>query len=184
MAPRQIHENLASALRALWSLARTGWMLRGVPPSAAETVAQHSHLSAMLALELAAEALERGVEVDPLRAAAIAVVHDAAEAWVGDIPKPAGLDEAKEAAEDAAIASAPLSALAKSLHREYQEGATREALIARAAELLATHVAARWYKSLGYPVDDILENTLAAAREAAGRAGASEALEAVLERLG
>ncbi len=181
--PREIHGTLSSALRALASLARTGWMLRGVPPSQAETVAQHSYLSAILALELAWEASKRGATVDPLRAAAIALIHDAAEAWVGDIPKPAGLDEAKEAAEDAAIQAAPLSPLAKRLHAEYQERSSREALIARAAELLATHVAATWYKGLGYPVDDILENTLAGARKAAEQAGAAEAFEALLSRL-
>jgi putative hydrolase of HD superfamily len=181
---RDLHGSLGSALRALYSLARTGWMLRGVPPSAAETVAQHSFLSAVLALELAWEASRRGLRVDPLHAAAVALLHDVAEAWVGDIPKPAGLDEAKEAAEDAAVEAAPLSPLAKGLHREYQERSTPEARLARAAELLATHLAAVWYRSLGYPVDDILANTLSAARGEAEAAGASEAFEALLERLG
>ena len=184
MGVEEVHGSLGSVLRALYNLARTGWMLRGVPPSQAETVAQHSFLASILALELAEEARHRGVEVDPLRASAIALLHDAAEAWVGDIPKPAGLEEAKVEAEGRAIASAPLSGLAKGLYREFNERSTREALIARAAELLATHLAASWYRGLGYPVDDILENTLAAARRAAGEAGAGEALESLLVRLG
>jgi len=180
-----VHDSLSSALRALNSLARTGWMLRGVPPSQAETVAQHSYTAAVLALELAWEARSRGVEVDPLRASVIALLHDFAEAWVGDIPKPAGLEAAKLAAEERAIeGEAPLSPLAKSLYREFNESRTREALIARAAELLATHLAATWYAGLGYPVDDILENTLRAAIKVAEKAGVGEAFKALLERLG
>jgi putative hydrolase of HD superfamily len=179
-----VHRDLGSVLRALYNLARTGWMLRGVPGCSAETVAQHSFTAAVIALELAWEARERGLEVDPLKASVIALLHDVAEAWIGDIPKPAGLDDVKVKLEDKAIDSSPLSPLAKSLYHEFNDRSTPEAAIARAAELLATHLTATWYKGEGYPVDDILANTLDSARRVAKEAGFRDALESLLSKLG
>jgi putative hydrolase of HD superfamily len=179
-----VHADLGSVLRALNRLARTGWMLRGIPGCSAETVAQHSFTAAVLALELAWEARGRGLEVDPLKASAIALLHDVAEAWVGDIPKPAGLDEVKVRLEDEAVESSPLSPLAKSLYHEFNSHSTLEAAVARAAELLATHLAATWYKGEGYPVDDILANTLDSARRVAREAGFEDALDVLISKLG
>jgi len=184
MGLSDVHGSLGSVLRALNNLSRTGWMLRGVPGCNAETVAQHSFTAALIALELAWEARGRGFEVDPLRASVIALLHDVAEAWMGDIPKPAGLEEVKARLEDEAVESSPLSPLAKSLYHEFNSRSTVEAAIARAAELLATHLAATWYRGEGYPVDDILSNTLDTARKVAREAGFSDALEALLSRLG
>ncbi len=132
------------------SLARTGWMLRGVPPSMAETVSSHSFAAAVLALELA-----QRLGADPYRAAAIALVHDIAEARVGDIAKVSGIDEAKRSAELRALDELEVSGLVRSLVREFYESKSDEALVARAADLAATILASRYYRSLGLPVDEI-----------------------------
>lgn len=137
------------------SLARTGWMLRGVPPSMAETVSSHSFAAALLALELA-----RRVGVDPYRAAAIALVHDLAETRVGDIAKVSGIDEAKRSAELRALDELEVSDLVRSLVREFYESKSDEAVIARAADLAATVMASRYYRSLGLPVDEIEQSSL------------------------
>lgn len=168
---------------ALTSLARSGWMMRGIPSSMAESVASHIASAALLAIELAWEARRRGVDASPERAAALAVVHDIAEAWVGDIPKPAGV-EGKEEAETQAVESSGLSRAVKELYREFSESKSIEAVIARIAERLATYSMALHYKSLGYPVDDIIESSLRDAMEKARRAGLEEALRGMAERLG
>ncbi len=73
---------LLRTLAALKPLKRTGWIDRGVPPEEVESVADHSLLTALAAWILAAE--------DPLldreRVLKLALVHDLAEALIGDAP--------------------------------------------------------------------------------------------------
>lgn len=168
---------------ALSSIARSGWMMRGIPPGMAETVAAHTAAAALLAIELAWEAWREDPKVSPERAAALAVVHDVAEAWVGDIPRPAGV-EGKEEAEMEAVQGSMLSEKAKLLYREFTEASSLEAVIARVAEKLATYTMALHYRSLGYPVDDIIESSLREALANAERAGLAGALRRMVERLG
>lgn len=70
--------DFATAAGRLKLTLRSGWVQHGVP--GAESVADHSHRVAVLAL---AGAASEGL--DGALAAAIAVVHDLAEASVGDI---------------------------------------------------------------------------------------------------
>jgi len=65
---------------------RTGWVLKGINPC--ESVAEHSHRMGMLALLFAGDA-----KIDVMRACAMALVHDLAEALVGDIAPSQGVDE-------------------------------------------------------------------------------------------
>lgn len=123
-------------LLALERLPRTGWLCAGVP--APESVAAHAFGAALLALALGPAAAP---PLDADRAAALLVVHDAPEAWLGDIPRrgaaflPAG---AKRAAEDAIAEEllGALSPLARERYDEYQRGATREARFARLCDRL------------------------------------------------
>ncbi len=175
--------SLGSALRGVYNLARTGWMLRGVPPSQAETVASHSYASAVIAFELAVEASRRGLRVDPYRAAAIALLHDLAESIIGDISRRAGLGEAKRRAEEEAYEALDVSEEAKSLYREFEDFSTPEARVARIAELLATHWMAVEYSCRGFDVGEIAESTLREAEVLAGDGALGEALKSMLERL-
>ena len=124
-----------------------------------------------------------GLRVSPEKAAALALVHDVAEAWVGDIPKPAGV-EGKEEAELRAVESSRLSPHTVALYREFASRASLEARIARVAEKLATYTMALNYAARGYRVDDIIESSLSDALREAEEAGVSEALRAACERLG
>ncbi|MGC9210214.1 MAG: HD domain-containing protein [Acidilobus sp.] len=137
------------------SLARTGWMLRGVPASIAESVSSHSFAAALIALELA-----QRLGLDPYRSAAIALVHDIAESRIGDIAKVANIDEAKRSAEATALDSLEVSAVIKGLVREYYDGNSDEALLARAADLAATLLVSRYYRRLGFDVSEIEETSV------------------------
>ena len=150
---------LAETLEAASALARTGWMLRGVPHQLAESVAEHSFWAAVIALELSSIARSLGIDVSPERVASIALVHDLAEALMGDIAKVSGISDAvKEEAERKAIDMLPLSAVARSLMLEFMERRSVEARLAKAAEELATLLRARSYIRVGYDVSDIYNN--------------------------
>jgi len=78
----------ALTMGKLKTLPRTGWALRGIAPC--ESVADHSHRVSALALLLA------GTGVDVVRACAMGLVHDLAEAVVGDIAPSQGVDEERK----------------------------------------------------------------------------------------
>ncbi|MGC9071667.1 MAG: HD domain-containing protein [Acidilobus sp.] len=170
---------LTDIINSSRSLVRTGWMLRGVPASAAESVASHSFAAALIALELA-----QRLGLDPYRSAATALVHDIAEARIGDIAKVAGIDEAKRSAEDAALEDLEVSELIKDLVREYNGARTDEALVARAADLAATLVVSKYYMKLGFEVGEIEESSVRGLRSLAESWGLGDKLLQALRELG
>ncbi len=156
----------------LKALPRTGWLHRGVPEEEAESVADHSFRTALLAwLAAAAEpALDRE------RVLKLALTHDLAEALAGDPTPydPAGLPAsadaearraflnrrlvrsdarraAKQAAEAAAMASLAadlpphLAAELAALWAELDEGTTAEARFVKQADKLEAYLQSREY---------------------------------------
>jgi putative hydrolase of HD superfamily len=108
-------------------LPRTGWILAGVTPP--ESVAGHVLGVAQLALALAPR-------VDPPldlgRVLAMALVHDAAEVWSGDLPRRAAraLPAGAKASLDAVLGEevlGPLGPAAQTAGAEYRARRTREA---------------------------------------------------------
>jgi putative hydrolase of HD superfamily len=174
---------LGEVLIALSGLARTGWMLRGVPGGIAESVAEHLFTSALIAYELSVEARRHGFDVDPKRATVMALSHDLAEAIVGDISRRAGIIEAKEAAEARAFEALEVSLDLKELYREYVDGSTLEAVLVRVSDNLATYAKARFYARLGYRVEGIAEDSLGRALELASLKGLDGVVKRFLERL-
>src|SRR2546426_10148380 len=75
-------------LQRLNRLERTGWTLRGLP-SGTESVAAHSFGVSVTAMMLADEIKARGVGVEVERVLRMALLHDWAEARVGDMPRTA-----------------------------------------------------------------------------------------------
>ncbi len=136
-------------------------MQRGVPPSIGETVAQHSFEAALLAMDMAFILREEGFEVDPYKAAAMAVVHDLAEAVVGDIPRwtSVRLRGLKDELELEAVGEMGLDGGFKDLLAEYVAGSSLEANLVKLADHVSTCVQARRYMESGFRVDDIYENT-------------------------
>ena len=73
---------LLTLLQGLTRVPRTGWLDRGVPVADAEAVADHSYLTALIAWTLAFD--DPGLDAD--RVLKLAMIHDLAEAIVGDAP--------------------------------------------------------------------------------------------------
>ncbi len=74
--------DLLTLLIELKRIRRTGWLDRGATPDSVESVADHSYLTALIAW---LTALDRP-ELDAGRVLKLAMVHDIAEAIIGDLP--------------------------------------------------------------------------------------------------
>lgn len=159
-------------LQRLKGLERTGWMLRGIQPGA-ESVADHSYGVALAAMLLADELIARGVSVNVERVLRMALLHDWAEARVGDMPRTAtgyfGA-EVRRRAERAAfddltggLKSKEVAEKYGELHEDYEERASLEARLVKAADVI-----------------DLLVQTLAFER--AGVRGLDEFWDGVEER--
>jgi putative hydrolase of HD superfamily len=125
---------------------RAGWALRGIADP--ESVAEHSHRMALLALVLAPRAEP---PLDAARCVAMALVHDLAEALVGDITPFDGVEaEEKRRREEEAMRT--LAALAGdgeplALWREYAAAGTPEARFVKELDRLETVLQASEYGS-------------------------------------
>jgi putative hydrolase of HD superfamily len=135
---------LLTDLQRLKRLDRTGWVLRGLAPGA-ESVAAHSFGVACAAMMLADECRARGVELNVERVLRLALLHDLAEARTGDMPRTMAKyygEGARRAAEGAAFEDliAGLEGELKDeynrLHAEYEERASVEARLVKAADIV------------------------------------------------
>ncbi|HEU4325950.1 MAG TPA: HD domain-containing protein [Roseiflexaceae bacterium] len=151
-----MHEQTAEALLELYRHAvtlklmpRAGWLQRGVAQP--ESVAEHSFGVALLALLAGdgAEGLDRG------KILAIALLHDLAEATLGDLPASARRlfgAEAKHAAERRAMEEL-LAGLPQAdylaLWDEYARGASSEARLVKGLDRIEMLVQALAYERAG-----------------------------------
>ncbi|HDN75543.1 MAG TPA: HD domain-containing protein, partial [Acidilobales archaeon] len=151
----------------LYNLVRTGWLLRGIPPSQAETVAQHTFLVAFTSLMISRDVISKGLSVDLGKVLSMALVHDIPEAVEGDIVKwvkdRVRGDVNKLDLE--ALSELGLNDL-KDLMLELNSEGSVEALIVKICDNLATYIQGRVYYELGFKeVNDILEGSLSSINE-------------------
>lgn len=144
------YARLAERIVSLKMLPRTGWLQRGI--SAAESVAEHSFGVATLALVFTAA----DDTFDRERLLALALVHDLAEALLGDLPFSARRlvgESVKRDAERRAIAelcdALPGGDHLELLWEEYAAGTTREARFVKALDRVETLVQALVYERAG-----------------------------------
>lgn len=129
-------------LQRLKRLERTGWTLRGLP-NGTESVAAHSFGVSVTAMMLADKIKALGLDVDIERVLKMALLHDWAEARVGDMPRTAtnyfGAD-VRKLAETAAFADIvdALGAEAeyKNLYQDYEERDSLESRLVKAADII------------------------------------------------
>ncbi len=151
---------------ALKELRREGWVRRGVREP--ESVADHSYNLALLSMLLAAE---RGL--DPFRAAAIAIIHDLAEAVTGDIPpseKRSNTDyvEAEKEAMRRIVEKTPaeIGSLILQLYNEYASQSGEEARLVKQLDKLEMALQAIVYEREGRAAKGLAEEfTLSALQE-------------------
>jgi putative hydrolase of HD superfamily len=131
-------------LQRLKRLDRTGWVLRGLPPGA-ESVAAHSYGVALAAMLLADECAARGVGVNVERVLRLALLHDLAETRTGDMPRTVADyygREARRHAERSAFDDITRGLGARrgefyaELHEDYEERASLEARLVKAADVI------------------------------------------------
>ena len=129
-------------LQRLKNLDRTGWALRGLP-ARTETVASHSFGVSVAAMLLADELLTHGIQVDSARMLRMALLHDWAEARIGDMPRTATEyfgSEARKKAELAAFVdiikeSGGGASIYRELYDDYERRGTLEARLVKAADV-------------------------------------------------
>jgi putative hydrolase of HD superfamily len=129
-------------LQRLKRLDRTGWILRGLP-NGTESVAAHSFGVAVTSMLLADELQKRDVKIDVEKLIRIALLHDWAEARVGDMPRTATAyfgAETRRRAETAAFADIVhhLSNRVRydELYNDYEHRESVEARLVKAADIL------------------------------------------------
>src|SRR5690242_11487612 len=130
-------------LQRLKRLDRTGWVLRGFA-SGTESVAAHSFGVGVTAMLLADELRAQSVSIDVEKVLRLALLHDWAEARVGDMPRTSTLyfgAEARKQAETAAFRDlteslGQNSAQYANLYHEYEERDTLEARLVKAADVI------------------------------------------------
>ncbi len=159
---------LLDRINDLKRLPRTGWLLAGITP--AESVADHSFATALLALILA-EAINADLpaaQLDvPLNLALvmrIALLHDLAESMLTDLPhratdlvSPAVKRDAEHAAMSAITRDLPAGSVWVSDWQAYAAGSSPEARLVRDADKLElAHQALRYAQSGRRDLDEFL----------------------------
>lgn len=124
------------ALDPLGDLPRTGWLLRGISPC--ESIASHSLAVSLLVAMLVDACRAEGMTVDGEAALRMALVHDAPEAKLGDVPMPVKtteLDAALHVVEER-LAAELLPPALKAAWSDAEAGASLEAKLVKAADKL------------------------------------------------
>ena len=134
---------LARLAGALKQVRRRGWVLRGVTEP--ESVADHSFRTALLALVLARDdSFDRG------RCVAMALVHDLAEAVVGDITPYDGISREEKRRREREALSRLADNLGDTelleLWEEFEAGETAEARLVRQLDVAETILQAHEYR--------------------------------------
>ena len=144
--------NLFYEAGRLKAVKRSGWWLCGVKDP--ESVAEHSHRAALIAYCLAKTEGLSFAQAE--HCAALCVFHDLPEARVGDAHKVAQRYSdsksacAKAAKEQADSAPKEVGNGYALLFEEFEKQKTREAIIAKDADLLECCAQAREYEELGF----------------------------------
>ena len=161
----QVVLDLIEEIGVLKNLPRTGWRFRGIKD--AESVADHCYRVSLLSMILADVLTEQDVPLDVEKVMRLALLHEVAEARIGDLPFPALEyipEEVKKVGERAAVESifehfGPLQQKYIQLWEEFEEGTSIEGKLVRAADKLELMIQVLEYEKIGYrSLDKFWEN--------------------------
>lgn len=133
----------------LKQLYRQGWLRRGLPPQRCETVAEHTFALAVLAMLLCDRLYP---QLDTLRVVRLALLHDFAEIFAGDIIPADGLplvekqDRERQAIRQV-FAGQPQGERYLALWEEFEAGQTPEAQLVRQLDRLEMALQAAVYRA-------------------------------------
>lgn len=144
--------DILERLNELKKTSRIGWLECGFSLVEAEDVAQHSFETVVITMLLA----DRLKEVDRERALVLAIIHDWAEALIGDISPEISSQISEEikgwigrkAMEDL-IRNLSGGERYLELWEEYSKGRTKESRLVHAADKLSILVEANWWLQRG-----------------------------------
>ncbi|MBI1928311.1 HD family hydrolase [Candidatus Poribacteria bacterium] len=148
--------NFIEEIGVLKNLPRTGWRFRGIKD--AESVADHCYRVSLLSMLLADVLTEQGVPLNVEKVMRIALLHEVAEARIGDVPFPA-LEYIPESVKAAGERAALRSMFEKfgsfrqtyiELWEEFEEGTSLEGKLVRAADKLELMLQVFEYEKVGY----------------------------------
>ena len=140
----------------LKNLPRTGWRFQGIKD--AESVADHCYRVSLLSMILADLLASHDVRLDAEKVMRMALLHEVAEARIGDIPFPALEyipEDVKENGEKMAVESmfASFGIVGEKyieIWKEFQDNNSIESQLVRAADKLELMIQAYEYEKIGY----------------------------------
>ena len=140
----------------LKSLPRTGWLIHGIKNG--ESIADHCYRMTLLSMLLADTLVAKGMKLDTEKVMRLSLLHEIAEARIGDIPFTVLTyipEEVKEIGERKAVTSmlekfGSIGKWYQELWEEFEQNETIEAKLVRAADKLELMIQVLEYEKLGY----------------------------------
>jgi len=140
----------------LKSLPRTGWLIHGIKNG--ESIADHCYRMTLLSMVLADTLVAKGMKIDTEKVMRLSLLHEIAEARIGDIPFTTLTyipEEVKETGERKAVTSmlekfGSIGKWYQELWEEFEKNETIEAKLVRAADKLELMIQVLEYEKLGY----------------------------------
>lgn len=151
-----------SSVSNIRHIPRTGWVLRGVPPSIAETISDHIVLVMLVSLKITEKLLESGYNLDIAKVLIMGLLHDLPETVTGDIVR---YVKEEDPSYFRRLDEKSLEMLGMSryigVYREFEEKKTLESIVVKISDSLATIIEGRRLESQGYfEVKEIVENMM------------------------
>ncbi|NHJ49726.1 MAG: HD domain-containing protein [Asgard group archaeon] len=140
---------------------RNGWVSSGVPPSAVESVADHSFMVAIISLILALADQEKNTKVDIEKVLIMALLHDLSESVTQDINRcvkkfsPDSYDNFKSDLDKNATSflleflPTKQAEYLSDIHQEFVKRESKEAIIVHNADRLETLMQLQQYREIG-----------------------------------